>query len=86
MTEKLEHIQNSVLRIIFKTNLSDQNSSESLRNKSKVETIKDTQGKLIKTYFSKAISNQNKYVLKKLFLILVTSLIMKKLKIEKLNF
>ena len=52
-TEKLERIQNSALRIIFKTNLLDQISSESLRKKSKVETIKKDKTNYLKLTFQK---------------------------------
>ena len=59
MTNQLERIQNSALRTIFKANLSDRISSEKLRKKAKIESIKNRQEKLLKKYLIKAKINQN---------------------------
>ena len=63
MSEQLERVQNSALRIIFKTKLSDRIASEKLRKKAHVETIKVRQIALLKKYFTKVRNNQNELIL-----------------------
>ena len=63
MSEQLERVQNSALRIIFKTKLSDRIASEKLRKKAHVETIKVRQIALLKKYFTKVRNNQNELML-----------------------